>query len=207
MLADELKRASANNKALRAEGKMTIPVFRQVISSIFSWQTALVVGITLLTAYGKEIGAWVKGLFSAGDALSDVAQYTQDLNRAIENSRSELKREFDALREAKKGTAEYAAARKVIEDKYGDYLSNQKEEIRNLEDQKAAYDALAGSITAAAIAKGLEESMPMPPKNTARQWIKPSKACRISLLKIPAGEAGIAYFTEFRAGLNSEIRN
>ena len=140
MLADELKRASANNKALRAEGKMTIPVFRQIISSIFSWQTALVVGITLLTAYGKEIGTWVKGLFSAGDALSDVAQYTQDLNRAIENSRSELKREFDALREAKKGTAEYAAARKVIEDKYGDYLSNQKEEIRNLEDQKAAYD-------------------------------------------------------------------
>lgn len=35
MLADELKRASANNKALRAEGKMTIPVFRQVISTIF----------------------------------------------------------------------------------------------------------------------------------------------------------------------------
>ncbi|MFR5935160.1 MAG: hypothetical protein ACLUGU_05930 [Alistipes shahii] len=67
-------------------------MFRQVISSIFSWQTALVVGITLLTAYGKEIGAWVKGLFSAGNALSDVAQYTQDLNRAIENSRSELKR-------------------------------------------------------------------------------------------------------------------
>ena len=200
MLADELKRASANNKALRAEGKMTIPVFRQVISSIFSWQTALVVGITLLTAYGKEIGAWVKGLFSAGNALSDVAQYTQDLNRAIENSRSELKREFDALREAKKGTAEYAAARKVIEDKYGDYLSNQKEEIRNLEDQKAAYDALAGSITAAAIAKGLEESNANAAEEYGKTMDKASKACRISLLKNSAGRPGSLILPSFVPG-------
>ena len=205
MLADELKRASANNKALRAEGKMTIPVFRQVISSIFSWQTALVVGITLLTAFGKEIGTWVKGLFSAGDALSDVAQYTQDLNRAIENSRSELKREFDALREAKKGTAEYAAARKVIEDKYGDYLSNQKEEIRNLEDQKAAYDALAGSITAAAIAKGLEESNANASEEYGKTMDKAFEGVQDKFIKKFGQEAGIAYFTEFRAGLNSEI--
>ena len=205
MLADELKRASANNKALRAEGKMTIPVFRQVISSIFSWQTALVVGITLLTAYGKEIGAWVKGLFSAGNALSDVAQYTQDLNRAIENSRSELKREFDALREAKKGTAEYAAARKVIEDKYEDYLSNQKEEIRNLEDQKAAYDALASSITAAAIAKGLEESNANASEEYGEAMDKAFEGVQDKFIKKFGREAGIAYFTEFRAGLNSEI--
>ena len=205
MLADELKRASANNKALRAEGKMTIPVVRQVISSIFSWQTALVVGITLLTAYGKEIGAWVKGLFSAGNALSDVAQYTQDLNRAIENSRSELKREFDALREAKKGTAEYAAARKVIEDKYEDYLSNQKEEIRNLEDQKAAYDALASSITAAAIAKGLEESNANASEEYGEAMDKAFEGVQDKFIKKFGREAGIAYFTEFRAGLNSEI--
>lgn len=205
MLADELKRASANNKALRAEGKMTIPVFRQVISSIFSWQTALVVGITLLTAFGKEIGTWVKGLFSAGNALSDVAQHTQDLNRAIENSRSELKREFDALREAKKGTAEYAAARKVIEDKYEDYLSNQKEEIRNLEDQKAAYDALASSITAAAIAKGLEESNANASEEYGKTMDKAFEGVQDKFIKKFGREAGIAYFTEFRAGLNSEI--
>lgn len=205
MFADELTRARMANKALRAEGKATIPVFRQVISSIFSWQTALVVGITLLTAFGKEIGTWVKGLFSAGDALSDVAQYTQDLNRAIENSRSELKREFDALREAKKGTAEYAAARKVIEDKYEDYLSNQKEEIRNLEDQKAAYDALASSITAAAIAKGLEESNANASEEYGEAMDKAFEGVQNKFIKKFGREAGVAYFTEFRAGLNSEI--
>lgn len=45
----------------------------------------------------------------------------------------------------------------------------------------------------------------MPPKNTARQWIKPSKAWQNKFIKKFGREAGIAYFTEFRAGLNSEI--
>lgn len=205
MLADELKRASTNNKLLRAEGKMTIPVFRQVLASILSWRTALVVGITLLTAFGKEIGTWVKGLFSADNALLDITQHTQEINREVETSRAELRREFDALREAKKGTAEYAAARKVIEDKYGDYLSNQREEIRNLENQKAAYDALASSITAAAIAKGLEKSNANAAEEYGEVMDKAFKGVQDKFIKKFGREAGIAYFTEFRAGLDSEI--
>ena len=83
MLADELTRARMANEALRAEGKATIPVFRQVISSIFSWQTALVVGITLLTAYGKEIGTWVKGLFTAKEAALSMAEAQDKVNDAL----------------------------------------------------------------------------------------------------------------------------
>lgn len=83
MLADELTRARMANKALRAEGKATIPVFRQVISSIFSWQTVLVVGITLLTAYGKEIGTWVKGLFTAKEAALSMAEAQDKVNDAL----------------------------------------------------------------------------------------------------------------------------
>lgn len=183
MLADELKRASANNKALRAEGKMTIPVFRQVISSIFSWQTALVVGITLLTAYGKEIGAWVKGLFSAGDVLSDVAQYTQDLNRAIENSRSELKREFDALREAKKGTAEYAAAPKVIEDKYGTIFPTKRRRYGIWRTKRRLMMPLQAVLRRPLLLRVWRNLMPMPPKNTVKRWTKPSKAWQDKFIK------------------------
>lgn len=83
MLADELTRARMANEALRAEGKATIPVFRQVISFIFSWQTALVVGITLLTAYGKEIGTWVKGLFTAKEAALSMAEAQDKVNDAL----------------------------------------------------------------------------------------------------------------------------
>lgn len=83
MFADELTRARMANNALRAEGKPTVSVFKQVLSAIFSWQTALVVGITLLTAYGKEIGAWVKGLFTAKEAAISMAEAQDKVNDAL----------------------------------------------------------------------------------------------------------------------------
>lgn len=204
MFADELTRAKEANKALRQEGKATVPVFKQVASSIFSWQTALVVGITLLISYGKEIADWAKGLFSAKNALAESAKYIKEFNSAIDESRLTLQQEFNALSNAQKGTAEYAAARKVIMDKYGEYLSNQREEIRNLEDQKAAYDALAKSVTATAISKGLEESNAKATKEYGDALTKIFDGLQDKFIDKFGKEAGIEYFTQFRVGLTSQ---
>lgn len=204
MFADELTRAKEANKALRAEGKATVPVFKQVASAIFSWQTALVVGITLLISYGKEIADWAKGLFSTKNALAESAKYIKEFNSAIDESRLTLQQEFNALNNAQKGTAEYAAARKVIMDKYGEYLSNQREEIRNLEDQKAAYDALAKSVTATAISKGLEESNAKATKEYGDALTKIFDGLQDKFIDKFGKEAGIEYFTQFRVGLTSQ---
>lgn len=204
MFADELTRAKEANKALRQEGKATVPVFKQVASAIFSWQTALVVGITLLISYGKEIAVWAKGLFSAKNALAESAKYIKEFNSAIDESRLTLQQEFNALNNAQKGTAEYAAARKVIMDKYGEYLSNQREEIRNLEDQKAAYDALAKSVTATAISKGLEESNAKATKEYGDALTKIFDGLQDKFIDKFGEEAGIEYFTQFRVGLTSQ---
>ena len=56
MLADELSRARQEYRKMRDEGKEGIPVWKQLLKSVASWQTLLVVGITVATAYGKEIG-------------------------------------------------------------------------------------------------------------------------------------------------------
>ena len=55
ILADQIQRIRNENAALRQEGLKTIPVWKQVLSSALSWQTALSVGITLLTVYGKDV--------------------------------------------------------------------------------------------------------------------------------------------------------
>ena len=81
MFADELQRAAAANEKLRKEGHATIPVWRQVLSALGSWQTILVVGITLLTAYGKEIGQWVKELFRGKRHLTSPQKPKNDLMR------------------------------------------------------------------------------------------------------------------------------
>lgn len=82
ILSDELRKAKESYKALVAEGKTAVPVWKQVISSIFSWQTAMVVGITLLTMYGREIGNWIKGLFGASKANEELAKSLDEINKS-----------------------------------------------------------------------------------------------------------------------------
>lgn len=83
MLADELQKAKKEFKALKAEGKDATPVWKQFASSLFSWQTALVAGITLFAVYGKEIIAWAGSLFTAKKALSETYQSTEDFQKKV----------------------------------------------------------------------------------------------------------------------------
>ncbi|WFE85047.1 hypothetical protein [Parabacteroides chongii] len=79
ILVDELKKASAQYKAFKAavaagnnDVAKVAPVWKQLISSVFSWQTALVVAITLLSVYGKDVIEWTKSLFGADTAQKEV---------------------------------------------------------------------------------------------------------------------------------------
>lgn len=155
MLADEIKRAAAANKLMREQGQATVPVWKQLLSSALSWQTALVVAITLLAAYGKEIAAWAKELINGKNAVDYLAKSLSGLTGSIMQERLQLDAMFSALRNAKKGTTEYEMARRNILDKYGSYLENQREEIQNLTDLDATYKVLANTMTAKAIKEGM----------------------------------------------------
>lgn len=159
MLADEIKRASQANAEMRAQGQATVPVWKQLISSMFSWQTALVVGITLLSAYGKDIAAWAKELINSKDAVDYLAKSLGGLTGSIMQERLQLDAMFSALRNAKEGTAEYEIARRNILDKYGSYLENQREEVKNLTDLDAAYKTLLNTMTAKAIKEGMMQQL------------------------------------------------
>ena len=158
ILSDEIVKAKNANAALRAEGKKGVPVWKQLISSVFSWQTALVVGITVITAYGKEISNFFKALFGAKQALIEVSEVQRIFGENIAKDTIELDIMIDKLKNTTKGTEDYNKARMKIIDKYGDYLKGQKDEIRNLEDLDAAYKILTQSIIQNSIQKGLQEA-------------------------------------------------
>lgn len=86
ILADEIKRARVEYDNLRNAGQKATPVWKQVVASLVSWQTALTVGITLLTMYGDEIINWVSGLFSAKKALSDTYKETDEFQKSVSES-------------------------------------------------------------------------------------------------------------------------
>ena len=178
MLVDELTRARMANKALRAEGKATIPVFRQVISSIFSWQTALVVGITLLTAYGKEIGTWVKGLFTAKEAIT-AAEYAQkQLNTAQLEGRNAAQAEvvnLQILYNATQNTAlaykDRLNAAKELQKQYPAYFGNMSQEKILAGELSETYEMLVRNIMAKAQAEAAQNQIVtnLEKKNTIEQ--------------------------------------
>lgn len=80
IFADELQRARIEYDNLVKSGQKGVPVWRQVLSSLLSWQTALTTGIMLLVMYGDELIDWVKGLFSAKDGVDALKQSMQEKN-------------------------------------------------------------------------------------------------------------------------------
>ena len=81
IFADSVKRAREEYEMLIKSGQKGTPVWKQIIKSLFSWQTALTTGIMLLVMYGKEIGNWISGLFGATDA---VEQNREAIERRLE---------------------------------------------------------------------------------------------------------------------------
>ena len=86
MFADELSKARKEYQALTDAGKSATPVWKRVLSSMLSWQTALVGGITLLTVYGDEIVEWVGSLFTAKKALSETYQSLDEWQKKVSES-------------------------------------------------------------------------------------------------------------------------
>lgn len=74
MLADQIKIARDEYKALKQEGQAAVPVWKQIGKSLFSWQMILVGAVTALSLYGKEIADWVKNIGKSRDELEKEAK-------------------------------------------------------------------------------------------------------------------------------------
>ena len=83
IFADQIKAASAANRELVAQGQPIKSVFSQILSSLASWQTALVLGVSALAMYGKEIGNWIASLFKAKKAIGSTAEAQKTLLATI----------------------------------------------------------------------------------------------------------------------------
>ena len=89
ILADQIKLTRQANAAMKAAGQEPVPVWKQLVGSLFSWQSAMMVGITLLTVYGKDIANWVKELFKANDAQEQARKEAEAFAKTVRKSHEE----------------------------------------------------------------------------------------------------------------------
>ena len=205
MFADEISKLRQANQELVAQGKPTVNILSQIVKGIFSWQTALVVIITLITQFGGKIIEWVKTLGKAKISIDDIVVSINNFATSIETERRELNALFSVLKNAENGTTQYAIAKKQIQDKYGSYLQNQNIEIRNLIDLAKAYEVLEGKINATAIAKAMEGQRSEIIKEY-QEAVNSAFADLGGIFERKFGtELGTQYITALRVGLNSGV--
>lgn len=141
MLADEINKLRAANKQAMKEGKQGVPILKQLGSAVFSWNSLISVGITLLTVYGKDIVSWIGNLFKGREAAMTMAEAQAEVNKQMAESSGSYGDQVAQLR-----------ALQLQWNQLGDDLKAKTEFVKN---NREAFDKLGVAITTVADADNL----------------------------------------------------
>lgn len=166
MVVDELKKARIEYQAMQEAGEKGIPVWKQLTKSIFNWQTALVVGITLLSVYGKDIAEWISNLVRGKKIVLETVNATNQFHEAMRKGvsdtvkeRTELKLLYDATQDSTRSMKERKNAVDELQERYPNYLGNIKDEDILAGKASDSYKALTSALIENAQARAVEETM------------------------------------------------
>lgn len=166
ILADNIKTAREEYKMSVAQGEEATPVWKQLLSSIASWQTLMVVVITLLSTHGKEVVEFAKSLFKQKEAFDASAQAASDYHKTIAEGRVEAQKEitrleamYEAATDASKGMDLRREAVKALQKEYPSYLGNMSEEEIMTGKAAGAYSALKDRLLEVAHTRAVMEKL------------------------------------------------
>lgn len=140
-LVDEINKLRAANKLAMKEGKQGVPILKQLGSAVFSWNSLISVGITLLTVYGKDIVSWIGNLFKGREAAMTMAEAQAEVNKQMAESSGSYGDQVAQLR-----------ALQLQWNQLGDDLKAKTEFVKN---NREAFDKLGVAITTVADADNL----------------------------------------------------
>ncbi len=166
MLADQISKARSELTRLNAEGQKGMPIWKQLGSSLLSWQTALVVGITIITRYGKEIVDWIGNLFKAQKQIDSNAEAMKAYNAVMDEGRANAQKDvtnlellYAATQDVNRGMNERRTAVDELQRQYPDYLANMTDEEILAGNAAGAYDRLKAAIIAKAQAQAAADKI------------------------------------------------
>lgn len=167
ILVDEIAKARKEYAAFKAEiaarnkdVKAVAPVWRELTKSLISWQTALVVGLTLLSVYGEDIINWINTLSRSSDAVDGMIVRMQNLSKVMKDGakqsaaeRVELDILYKATQDHTRLLKERNDAADELQRKYPQYFGNLSNEAILAGNAATAYKSLTDNILKAAQAR------------------------------------------------------
>jgi len=131
---DSMQQIINQNKELQAQGQPTKSVLSQLSTALFSWGTALSVGVTLLTIYGKELVTWIGNLTKGSEALDEITKRQKEFNSAKQSGRKdaqteiiELQKYLAVVKDEKLSMEQRQIALKALRTQYPFYFKNLKD--------------------------------------------------------------------------------
>ena len=132
MLTDAIKDARKENELLQVSGKKGVPVWKQLGGALFSWNTLLMAGISLLVVYGKDLTNWVNSLFKGKEAVISVAEAQENIN--------------DQLAKGADSYGKQVASVKALSDTWKKLGDNLKEKQKFITDNKDEFEKLGIAV-------------------------------------------------------------
>lgn len=139
--------AAAKVKLTAITAKLNAAIMANPYALAAAAVLALGYGIYKLITYQNE----------AERAQSKLNDSIKESEKAIQSERYQVDLMFTRLKAAKKGTDEYAAARKAIIDQYGEFLKKLGDEKTALNDIAAAYALVTEEATKSARARAMQK--------------------------------------------------
>lgn len=153
ILADQITNLKTKNLELVASGQKAIPVWKSVASALFSFQTALSVGITLIVVYGKEIGELIQKMFNFNKELKSSAEISKALNEVnIAGTKNAVDEKvkvdllFKSIKDTNLTRKEQLNAVEDLMSAYPEYFEGMTKEQVLVSDLSLKYDMLAESV-------------------------------------------------------------
>ena len=140
ILADEIARIRRENEELIKSGQKAVPVWKQVVGSLLSWQILLSVGVTLLTVYGDKIFDFAVNLFKSEDASKAASDALEDLN-------STSGKFFDELKNSASTYGQNVVSIKKLQDEWNSLGDNLDKKKQFIIDNESEFKKLDVSIT------------------------------------------------------------
>lgn len=164
MLVDEINRLREANKAAAADGKAGVSIWKALSGALFSWNTVISVGVTLLTVYGGEIVKWIGNLFKAKEQVGILTDEVNRHNSAMANAQKRAGEEIGQLRTLRARAEDVSLSKRArlaaveeLQKKYPAYLGNLTKEEILAGRASSAYKQLTQDILAAARARATQE--------------------------------------------------
>lgn len=166
MLADAIADVRKQNELLAASGQKGVPVWKQLASSLFSTQTALVAAISLGILFAKDIANWVKELISGKKAIDNNKEALENYKKAMLDSQQAAQEEivqlnllYQAAVDSSKGMNERISAVKELKKEFPQYFKNLSDEEVLVGKAADKYNELATAIMASAKAQAAKDTL------------------------------------------------